>query len=181
MKYVCFLRGINVGGNNKVSMAILKEQLAQIGFTNIQTYINSGNVLFESEESSTRVTEKLERLFETNYDFSILFTLLTEEMFVKDLVPDWWEDEMARRNVLFLTQELEMDQIRQTISSFPLQDEEIFFGKYAIFWGKYHESSYLKTSYHKLLIKQPFYKKLTIRNGNTYQKMRELMEERKNE
>ncbi|WP_346502705.1 DUF1697 domain-containing protein [Streptococcus sp. X16XC17] len=126
------------------------------------------------------IVEELETLFEQEYNFPILFTLLTEEMVSKDLFPDWWEDEIARRDVLFLTKGLDMDEVRQALSSFPLQDEKIFFGKYAIFWGKYQESSYLQTSYHKLLIKQPFYKQLTIRNGNTYTKIREILEKRNN-
>ena len=49
MKYVALLRGINVGGNNKVSMTELKTCLEEAGFENVSTYINSGNVLFESE------------------------------------------------------------------------------------------------------------------------------------
>lgn len=44
MKYVLLLRGINVGGKNKVSMSKLKEQLLSIGFENVSSYINSGNL-----------------------------------------------------------------------------------------------------------------------------------------
>ena len=43
-------------------------------------------------------------------------------------------------------------------------------------WGKYNESEYLKTSYHKKLMKQDFYKKITIRNGNTFERIAEILE-----
>lgn len=58
MKYIALLRGINVGGNNKVSMAELRECFEAASFTNVSTYINSGNVFFESSE---RVMQSLLR------------------------------------------------------------------------------------------------------------------------
>jgi len=51
MKYIALLRGINVGGNNKVSMTDLRTCFEDIGFTNVRTYINSGNIFFESSET----------------------------------------------------------------------------------------------------------------------------------
>lgn len=48
MKYVALLRGINVGGKNKVPMAELKQVFAALNFQNISTYINSGNVIFDT-------------------------------------------------------------------------------------------------------------------------------------
>jgi uncharacterized protein (DUF1697 family) len=50
-KYVAFLRGINVSGKNKISMALLKVAFEDIGFLNVKTYINSGNVIFSSNIS----------------------------------------------------------------------------------------------------------------------------------
>ena len=44
----------------------------------------------------------------------------------------------------------------------PLQDEDVHFGKYAVFWGKHNETSYLKTSYHKYLIKESSH---SVQNG----------------
>ena len=46
MRYILFLRGINVGGKNKVSMQELKESMSEIGFTSVSSYINSGNICF---------------------------------------------------------------------------------------------------------------------------------------
>ena len=45
-QYVALLRGINVGGHHKVPMADLKKLLANLGFTNITTLLNSGNVIY---------------------------------------------------------------------------------------------------------------------------------------
>ena len=56
--YVAFLRGINVGGNALISMTQLKAYFEQLGFDNVRTYINSGNVIFTSTSTDER---KLER------------------------------------------------------------------------------------------------------------------------
>ncbi|MBK7868465.1 MAG: DUF1697 domain-containing protein [Ignavibacteriales bacterium] len=51
-QYIALLRGINVSGHKLIKMAELKELLMGIGFKNVQTYIQSGNVVFESDEKS---------------------------------------------------------------------------------------------------------------------------------
>ena len=49
-QYIALLRGINVGGNNIIKITDLKSQIENMGFTNVVTYIQSGNVLFKSDE-----------------------------------------------------------------------------------------------------------------------------------
>ena len=52
----------------------------------------------------------------------------------------------------------------------------MYVGRYAVFWGKYDEAEYLKTICHKKLIKHDFYKQVTIRNGNTFEKIAKILE-----
>ncbi len=58
-KYVAFLRAINVGGNTIIKMADLKQIFESLGLENVQTYIQSGNVIFESAEEDTAFLETL--------------------------------------------------------------------------------------------------------------------------
>jgi uncharacterized protein (DUF1697 family) len=58
MKYVAFLRAINVGGNAVIKMTDLKRMFESAGLENVQTYIQSGNVIFESEETDSQILEK---------------------------------------------------------------------------------------------------------------------------
>ncbi|MCO4820422.1 MAG: DUF1697 domain-containing protein [Flavobacteriaceae bacterium] len=58
MLYIALLRGINVGGHNKVPMAVLRVALSQVGLKNVQTYIQSGNIVFEFIEDRA-TSEKL--------------------------------------------------------------------------------------------------------------------------
>ena len=58
--YVVLLRGINVGGKNKVSMAALKTCLEELGYANVSTYIASGNVLLESDKQPAAIQTHIE-------------------------------------------------------------------------------------------------------------------------
>jgi uncharacterized protein (DUF1697 family) len=61
-RFAALLRGINVGGNNKVSMSDLRTTCAAIGLDDVQTYIQSGNVVFSSSQRSTpRIEASLEQ------------------------------------------------------------------------------------------------------------------------
>ena len=71
-KYVAFLRGINVGGKNKIKMETLGEVISALGFQNVKTYINSGNVIFETAEADDRkIAEKIERAIENEFGLKI--------------------------------------------------------------------------------------------------------------
>lgn len=67
-KYVAFLRGINVGGHHKVPMADLKKELQKLKLENVETLLNSGNIIFESatkniSELENNISEHLEKSF----------------------------------------------------------------------------------------------------------------------
>ena len=99
MRYALLLRGINVGGKNKVGMNRLKSDLMELGFSNVVSYINSGNLFFDSTESEEVIRCRLERYFDATYEFPIPFIIvgavtLRQEV---DRLPDWWQDEAAYR------------------------------------------------------------------------------------
>jgi uncharacterized protein (DUF1697 family) len=59
--YIALLRGINVGGKNILKMERLREQCTQLGFENVRTYVQSGNVLFEADGSAAKCCQTLEK------------------------------------------------------------------------------------------------------------------------
>lgn len=77
--YVALLRGINVGGKNKIKMADLKSMFEAIGMCKVKTYIQSGNVLFESDEEEEPLRLKLEKEIEVTFGFAINVILRTAE------------------------------------------------------------------------------------------------------
>lgn len=70
--YIALLRGINVSGQKKIPMADLRELLAKSGFNNVQTYIQSGNVIFESlEEDKTTLETKIHESIKSHFSFEV--------------------------------------------------------------------------------------------------------------
>ncbi|WP_027778189.1 DUF1697 domain-containing protein [Paraburkholderia caledonica] len=63
-RYVAFLRAVNVGGTGKLPMAELRTMCEAVGFTNVRTYIASGNVVFDSKLAEASVKSRLERSLE---------------------------------------------------------------------------------------------------------------------
>lgn len=59
--YVVLMRGINVGGKNKVPMANLRKRLEELGFSNVTTYIASGNVILESDKRAGEIKARIEK------------------------------------------------------------------------------------------------------------------------
>ena len=57
--YIALLRGINVGGRNRLPMATLRSLCERLGFSQVRTYIQSGNVLFEASGKSSRLAQQL--------------------------------------------------------------------------------------------------------------------------
>lgn len=79
MKYVAFLRGINVGGNTKISMSELKAALGK-KFGDVKTLLNSGNVVFTSEEGSPKkVQEEVEAIIKKTFGLDIHTIIRTQK------------------------------------------------------------------------------------------------------
>ena len=180
IRYALLVRGINVGGKNKVVMAQLRQELTELGLENVETYINSGNIFFNSIVPRTKLIENLQAFFERHYPFIQSFSLMSLEDYEEELrnLPDWWNHEMARKDVLLYTEGLDVDQVIEKVNSLELVDEELHFGKLGIFWGKLSEASYSKTAYHKRLLKMPFYRNITIRNANTFDKIGQFLKQK---
>lgn len=180
-RYALLVRGINVGGKNKVVMAELRQELTNLGLEKVESYINSGNVFFTSTDSKSQLIEKLETFFGVHYPFIQSFSLLSQEDYEAEVenLPAWWNEDLARKDVLFYTEGLDVDQVITTVESLELKDEVVHFGKLGIFWGKFSEESYSKTAYHKYLLKMPFYRNITIRNAKTFDKIGQMLKTKK--
>jgi len=79
--YVVLLRGINVGGKNKISMTELKFCLEEQGFEDVMTYIQSGNVILQSSLDATALGQKIEAMLSNKFklDSSIIKVLILTE------------------------------------------------------------------------------------------------------
>jgi len=79
--YIAFLRGINVGGHKLIKMADLRQSLEMMGLRNVQTYIQSGNILFESEKEASQLAQRIEQQIQTTFGFFVPVMLRTSVEF----------------------------------------------------------------------------------------------------
>lgn len=70
-QYIVLLRGINVGGHNKLPMANLRNLLNNNGYTEVSTYIQSGNILLSSEKTSATISNHIEVLIKNEFNYTI--------------------------------------------------------------------------------------------------------------
>lgn len=71
-KYIAFLRGINVSGQKKIKMADLRQLLEKSGLRNVQSYIQSGNLIFESEKDPPALVDHIQDLIQNKYQFDVV-------------------------------------------------------------------------------------------------------------
>jgi uncharacterized protein (DUF1697 family) len=113
--YIAFLRGINVGAHNRMKMAELRELCESLGHENIQTYIASGNVVFETAETDTRAlsTELADATADSfDYDITVMIRTRTELDDIIEYQPfDEPADDTVKRYVTFLNEEPADEQI----------------------------------------------------------------------
>jgi len=137
MKYVAFLRGINVGGKNKIKMETLREVFAALGYKNAKTYINSGNVIFETAKTEDiKLAAKIERAIQTKFslDIKVMVRTLDEiEAIIKNNPFDGQFENDKDLHVLFMNEELPADKLAVLLSNnneneqFAARNREIFY------------------------------------------------------
>ncbi len=78
LTYICLLRGINVSGQKKIKMLELKSAFESMGFTDVSTYIQSGNVIFNSaEDSPEKLEQAIKKMLHDQFGFDIEVIVLT--------------------------------------------------------------------------------------------------------
>jgi uncharacterized protein (DUF1697 family) len=109
-RYVALLRGINVGGRNKVAMADLRHVFEEAGHEAVRTYIQSGNVLFESDRASGELAEHLEGELERRLGMSLVVVVRSDRQMrnVVDKAPSGFgrSPDEYHSDVIFLKQGL---------------------------------------------------------------------------
>jgi len=177
MKYVALLRGINVGGRNIIKMATLKVCLDRHGFRNVTTFIQSGNVIFESDERNVgRLTTQIEGLLSKMFDYDSRVVLRSHAQ-LKAVVagaPAAWKTRTDLRcNIAFLRAPVTARHALAQVDVEPHVDS-IKEGKGVLYLSTL--LSGLKKSRFTKVIGKSVYQHMTIRNYNTCQRLLGLME-----
>jgi len=119
MIYVALLRGVNVGGHNKVDMKELKTALERSGLEAVQTYINSGNVIFRTHaRDQAELAFTIEGIIESAFGFRVPVFLRDAQAFlgIAEAVPeDWVDGKEAKCDVLFLRENIDNESILEQL------------------------------------------------------------------
>ena len=167
MSYVALLRGINLGAKNKVDMKSLKALFESLGYENVRTYIQTGNVIFDNENYDALQLEKT--LLET-YGFDIPVVIRSkEELEEIQQQPTFTKEQVY---VMFLSKQV-TDEQQELLKS--IVDDEF------IIWNHRNVIINLSKNYHQTKYTNTFFEKKldmpsTARNQNTVNKILAKME-----
>ena len=176
--YCALLRGINVGGNNMISMKALKASFESLGFTDVSTYINSGNILFRSKIADARKLEvKIEKMLVAEYELGCKVVVRSsDEMarLVAKLPKTWNDDKDWRYNVIFLRHTIDSKDAIERFNPKPDIEQVIYVPGTLLWWARASDAN--RTSLQKLG-SQKIFQDMTVRNANTTRKLHALMQE----
>ena len=174
-RHVALLRGINVGGNNKVSMAELREAFEDAGHTNVRTYINSGNVVFDGPAKVAE--DDIETVLEARFEIPLVVVLRSHRQFraVVEKAPDGFgrKPDLHHSDVVFLKAPLTS---RQAMKVVELREgvDEAWPGTGVVYFQRV--SSQRTKSKMSKVIGTPEYQLMTIRSWSTTTKLMDLLD-----
>lgn len=178
MKYIAFLRGINISGKNKIAMPALKAVLEENGLKNVLTCLNSGNAVFESDEKSKEdFSQRIFEIIKAHFQLEIPVFVTTQAEF-EDLItnsPDWWgtSDKNVYDNLIFVIPPATLQEICTTIGKPSENIDKIQEYKNHIFWS-FDLKNYRKSNWWIKTASSDIKDKITIRTANTIKKVLEL-------
>ena len=177
-RYLALLRGINVGGKNIIKMADLKASFEEMGFSNVVTYIQSGNVLFQCEQKDKlELTAMIEKGLSKRFNFEAKVVVISQKELaaIVKSAPEGFgkEEKKFRYDVIFLKEPLTPKEAMENVKAREGVDTA-HAGKQALYFSRL--ISRASQSYLTKIIGMPVYQNMTIRNWNTTTKLLALME-----
>ena len=174
-RYIALLRGVNISGKNKVPMAELKKCFETIGFIEVKTCLNSGNVIFSGEEADvTALTGRIERMMQREFDLDIPVFIIPQEALADILrqAPDWWgtENKEIYDNLIFILPPATFPDVYHEIGAPKEGLEQIQEYRSAVFWS-FSRKDYQKTNWWPKTARADIGPRLTIRTANTVKKI----------
>ncbi len=174
-KFIALLRGINISGKNKISMPLLKAAFEEMGFLNVSTYINSGNVLFSSEHNDkSQISSKCKDMIAQRFMLDVPVAVISQKELSEALnnAPPWWDihsDEEVIHQAIFLIPPVTMEEVCTAVGKAKPEYEQVGCYKDVIFWSA-PRATLSKTRWYKIA-SSSVNSKVTIRNATTTKKL----------
>ena len=178
MKYIALLRGINISGKNKISMSELKAELENNKYQNVVTYLNSGNIIFESNiNNKETIMKAIYKIIKNKFNLEIpVFIMTTTEL--EDVLkhnPDWWgtDSKEIYDNLIFIIPPTKYEEVYNAIGEPSKDIEKIEEYNNYVFWS-FDLKKYKKANWWIKTASTDIKDKITIRTANTMRKVLEL-------
>jgi uncharacterized protein (DUF1697 family) len=176
--YLALLRGVNVGGKAMLKMANLASALQTAGFKNVRTYIQSGNILLDTDSNDKKdIAEQIKACIKHDFQLSVEVATFTapEWKAIVAAAPDWWGKDLTwKHNILVLTEDIPMPTVVAAIGNLKPEIEHIAPGR-RVLYQSLSLKMFGRTTLGKLA-SNPVYKKMTVRNFNTATKLSQLLD-----
>ena len=178
MKYIVLLRGINISGKNKISMAELKNELSK-KYQNVLTYLNSGNVILDSDKDKDKeyVMNDIYNIIKNRFNLNIpVFVITSSELEgILKSSPEWWgtNNKETYDNLIFIIPPTKYEEVYNVIGEPKADIEQIIEYNNSIFWT-FDLKNYRKSTWWVKTASTSIKDKITIRTANTIKKILEL-------
>jgi uncharacterized protein (DUF1697 family) len=176
--YVVLLRGINVGGKNKVPMAELKKCLEELSFSNVLTYIASGNVILQSSKNAAEIKTQIETILPKTFklDSELIKVLVLDGVQLQAVVDNKPENfggqpEMYYSDAIFLM-DVSADEAMKIFN--PREGVDKVWAGNGVIYSQRLSAQRTKSRLSTMMI-SPLYKSMTIRSWNTTMKLLDLV------
>ena len=177
-RYVALLRGVNISGKNKIPMQALKSICMDLGYADVLTHLNSGNIVFSVEESSViALGEQIKAMIKERFNLNIPVFVIPQEELKETLnaAPAWWgtETKDIYDNLIFVLPSATAESISENIGEPTEGLEKISIYKNCIFWS-FDRNRYAKANWWKKTASSGIGELITIRTANTLKKISEI-------
>lgn len=174
-RYIALLRGINISGKNKIAMSELKAGFENLAFQDVITYLNSGNVVFNSEVYDKKeLIVSIESMIKKKFNMDIPVFVISQEELLDVLynAPEWWgnNNKEVYDNLIFIISPFTYDKLYSEIGSPKKEYEKVTNYKGVVFWS-FSRKDYQKTIWWAKTASTESSKNITIRTASTIRKL----------
>jgi uncharacterized protein (DUF1697 family) len=176
--YLSLLRGINIGGHKKIKMSDLKELYESLGFGQVTTYIQSGNVLFSAEtnEAEVELTSRISNAIKERFGFEVPVVIRTKEEILQIVAQNPFTEEAKtapdKLVVMFLGSVPDTTTLEKIKTKITDNSRYAFIGNTLYF---FYPDGYGQTKWHSNFFEKQLRTTVTARNWTTTCKLAELL------
>lgn len=173
--YVALLRGINVGGHKKVSMAELRELMEKTGLNKVKTYIQSGNVVFQSSKSEISLEKIIQESIQVHFGFEVQVLVKSSGALLEIFNNCPFEHDIKEKSYFIVLSKIPEPHLIEEVNKISFEEEEFIIKNDCLYF--YSALGYGKTKFNMNTFERKLQVNGTARNFNTMLKLLSLCDE----